>query len=129
MLILKIVSIIAVAAVLTVIVRQQRAEYAPFVVIAAGIIIFTLLIPEIESTLGGVRTILDGTGVEGGYIEILFKTLGICVLTQISSDICRDANESALATKAEIAGKIAVLAVAMPMITSIAQISVELINQ
>ena len=36
---------------------------------------------------------------------ILFKTLGICFLAQFAADSCRDAGESALASKVELAGR------------------------
>ena len=129
MIVLKVTSIVIISVVLAVIVRGQRPEYVPFVIIAAGVVIWAMISSSVESAVNTARTMIDGTGVNIGYIEILFKSLGICILTQISSDICRDANESALATKAELAGKVAVLTIAMPMITSIAQLSIELINQ
>ena len=36
------------------------------------------------------------------YASILFKALGICFLTQFSSDACRDAGEGGIAHKAEL---------------------------
>ena len=35
----------------------------------------------------------------GEYGLILFKALGICLITQLASDACRDAGEAALASK------------------------------
>lgn len=129
MLILKVVSVAVIAVFLSIIVRHYRAEYSVFIVLGAAVVIWMMLSDSLDRALDSMRIMLDGTGIDSGYVSIVFKTLGICILTQIASDLCRDCGESALATKTEFAGKIVILSVAMPMITSIAQISVELINQ
>lgn len=129
MLIFKVVSVAVIAVFLSVIVRQYRAEYSVFIVVGAGVVIWVMLSDTFSRAIDSMKIMMNGTGVDGDYISIVFKTLGICILTQIASDLCRDCGESALATKTELAGKIAILAVAIPMITSIAQISVELINR
>lgn len=129
MLIFKVISVAVIAVFLSIIVRQYRAEYAVFIAVGAGVVIWSMLSDSFSRALDSVKVMLNGTGVDSDYISIVFKTLGICILTQIASDFCRDCGESALATKTELAGKIAILAVAMPMITAIAQVSVELINR
>lgn len=129
MLIIKVVSVAVIAVFLSVILRQYKAEYSVFIAVGAGILIWMMLSDTFGRTISSMKVMLSGTGVDGEYISIVFKTLGICILTQIASDLCRDCGESALATKTELAGKIAILAVAMPMITAIAQVSVELINR
>lgn len=128
MLILKVVSVAVIAVFLSVIVRHYRAEYSIFIALGAAVIIWAMLSDSLDRMLDSMRLMLSGTGIDNEYISIIFKALGICILTQLASDICRDCGESALATKMELAGKIVILAVAMPMITSIAQISVELIK-
>ena len=129
MLIVKIVSVALVALFLSLIVRHYRPEYSIFISLGAAIIIWTMLSDTLQGSLDSMRLMLDGTGVNSGYTSIVFKALGICVFTQIASDVCRDAGESALATKTELAGKIIILGVAMPMVTSIAQAAIELINR
>ena len=46
---------------------------------------------------------------------ILLKTLGVCFLTQLSADSCRDAGEGALAAKVELAGKLFIVILALPL--------------
>lgn len=129
MLIVKIVSVVVVAVLLSLIVRHFRAEYSVFIFLGAAVIIWAMLSDSFGRSLDTLKIMLDGTGVESSYISIVFKTLGICILTQIAADMCRDAGESALATKTELAGKIVILGVALPMLTSIAQVAIELINR
>ena len=56
------------------------------------------------------------------------KTLGICFLTQFAVDSCKDAGESALASKVELAGKVTVVVMALPLFQSIASTAVSLVG-
>lgn len=64
----------------------------------------------------------------GEYGLILFKALGICLITQLASDACRDAGEAALASKADLAGKVTLLVLALPLFQKIGELAVSLIN-
>jgi stage III sporulation protein AD len=52
----------------------------------------------------------------------------VCFVAQLASDICRDANETAIATNVEMAGKIAVLLIALPLFGEIADLVVNLMK-
>jgi stage III sporulation protein AD len=49
-------------------------------------------------------------------------------LAQFAADACRDAGESALASKMELAGKITILILALPLFEKITQTAVGLIG-
>ena len=58
----------------------------------------------------------------------MFKALGICLLSQLAADACRDAGENAMAEKAELAGKVFLLLLALPLFEKIAELALTLIN-
>ena len=62
------------------------------------------------------------------YTMVIIKALGICYVTQLASDTCQDAGERAMAGKIELAGRVAVLLLSLPMFSSILQIALELIG-
>ena len=68
------------------------------------------------------REMFAQTGLDGEYLSIVFRSLGICFITQITCDCCRDNGESALASQLELAGKAALLLTAMPMFTAAAEV-------
>ena len=61
------------------------------------------------------------------YIGILVKSLGVCYLTQLASDACRDAGETAISSKLELAGKITVLSLGLPLFGKLLEIVKKLI--
>ena len=52
-----------------------------------------------------IQNMLSQSGLSEEYLHIIFKALGVCLLTQLAADVCRDVGEQALANKAEFAGK------------------------
>ena len=125
--IIAIASSALIAAVLSVVLKQYKPEYSMFISIAAGILIFLSVITAINPILDFIGELTDKAGLDGIYGEVLIKSLAICYITQLACDCCKDAGESAIAGKLQIAGKIAILLIALPMFKSLAEIVTGLI--
>ncbi|MBD5117247.1 MAG: stage III sporulation protein AD [Ruminococcaceae bacterium] len=123
-----IASVALIAAVLSIVLKQYKPEYSLFISIAAGILIFLSVIAVIEPIISFIGELTDMAGLEGIYGEVLIKALAICYITQLACDCCKDAGENAIAGKLQIAGKIAVLLIALPMFKSLVEIVTGLIN-
>ncbi|MBD5114916.1 MAG: stage III sporulation protein AD [Ruminococcaceae bacterium] len=123
-----IASVALIAAVLSIVLKQYKPEYSLFISIAAGILIFLSVIAVIEPIISFIGELTDMAGLEGVYGEVLIKALAICYITQLACDCCKDAGENAIAGKLQIAGKIAVLLIALPMFKSLVEIVTGLIN-
>ncbi len=125
--IIGIAGIALIAAILSVMLKRYHQEYAIIINIAAGILILVQILANISPAIKQLNVLLSSAGLSSEYALILFKTLGICFLAQFAADSCRDAGESALAAKVELAGKITIVLLALPMFESIATTSVALI--
>lgn len=125
---LPIVGIALTAAALAVLLRQYRQEYALLIGIAAGVLILTLVIVKAQPVFAEISTLMAGAHVNAAYVLVLVKSLGICFVAQLASDACRDAGESAIASKVELAGKFAVLLIALPLFGQVANLALNLIN-
>ena len=58
-------------------------------------------------------------GDTGAYIDLMFKILGISIVTQVVCDVCRDNGASALASQTETAAKILVLSLLLPLFQTV----------
>ncbi|MBQ2791852.1 MAG: stage III sporulation protein AD [Oscillospiraceae bacterium] len=114
--------------ILAVLFRQHKPEYAPLISLAAGLAVVFLLLGQLEPIFSQMEEILRQAGIGTEYITVLLKSLGICYITQLAADTCRDAGESAIASKMELAGKITVLTLAVPYFTGMLQTVGELIR-
>lgn len=123
-----IIGIGLVAAVLAVVLRQYHPEFAMLVSLAAGVVILLRVMDDVLPVVEQVNTIVDRASLPAEYAAVLFKALGICFLTQVACDTCKDAGESAISAKIEMAGKIAVLVVSLPLFTQVLNIVYSLIG-
>ena len=80
-----------------------------------GIFVIRLFEP-ILSFLTRLRT---RANLETGLLAPVMKAVGIGILTQITSRICADAGESAVATLVELCGSILALYVALPLLEAV----------
>lgn len=123
-----IAAVVVLAAFLAVILRQQRPEQAMAVALVAGIGVLALVLVQVTPVIHTLRDLLGAADMPSEYGLILLKALGICLITQLASDACRDAGESALASKAELAGKATLLVLALPLFQKIGELAVSLID-
>ena len=98
------------AVALAVLLRQYRAEYAMALGLVVSAAILLALMPVLRETIGLLTDIASKSGVSQ-TLGIIVKSIGIA----FAADVCRDAGESAMASKVELAGKVAILSLAMPM--------------
>ena len=123
------ICIAAVAAtILAVTLKRYNPEISMLLAIGAGVIIFVLVLNQIPQALSQINTLLSRAGMPLQYGQVLFKALGICFLCQFSSDACKDAGQSALASKVELAGKLMMVLLALPMLEDIINTAVALMG-
>lgn len=108
--------------------RQIKPELAPLVVLGGAAVILITLADSLLNVSGSVDDMMTLAGLEKENVSILMKALGICVVTQFAADICYDNSCSSIAAAVELAGRVGAVALAMPMIKTVAQIAIGLIN-
>lgn len=120
--------IAVICALLCVIVRQYRPEAALGVGIAGGVLLMgaaaLMLAPSVEA----LKELSRRAGLDNGFAQVLIKALAVCCITQLAADICRDAGESALASKLELAGRAAVAVISLPVFMELADIVAGLVG-
>lgn len=108
--------------------RQIKPEIAPLIVLGGAAVILITLTDSLLNVSGSVDEMMSLAGLEKENVSILMKALGICVVTQFAADICYDNSCSSIAAAVELAGRVGAVALAMPMIKTVAQIAIGLIN-
>lgn len=109
----------AAAAVFAVLLKRYNPEIAMLTAMITGVIIFALILNSISPATDLIKRLSELIGDYGKNVGILLKSIGICYICQFSADSCRDAGQGALAGKVELAGKIAVVLLCVPMLEEI----------
>ena len=117
-----------VGTVLALILGQYRPEFRMLVTAAVTLLLMAMVLEQLSPVLEQLHSTMELTGLTGDYAAILFKAVGICLLTQLAGDVCRDSGESSIASKLELAGRAAILLTAMPLIQEVLAWAWELMN-
>ena len=117
-----------VGTVLALILGQYRPEFRMLVTAAVTLLLMAMVLEQLSPVLEQLRSTMELTGLTGDYAAVLFKAVGICLLTQLAGDVCRDSGESSIASKIELAGRAAILLIAMPLIQEVLAWAWELMN-
>ncbi len=117
--IIKIIGIAFSAVIIIIIMKQYKPEFTLYIsLIASALILFLLLnkISGIVTLLTNLANKMNGTSQE--FLKILIKITGIAFLTEFAVSICKDSGESSISSKVDLGGKIIIITMSIPIISS-----------
>ncbi|MGQ9556487.1 MAG: stage III sporulation protein AD [Desulfurispora sp.] len=117
--ILQLVGLGLVVTVWAVVLRQNKPEWALFLSIMAGVVVFLALLGPIGGVVDVLRQVGERAQVSDIYLGTILKIVGIAYLADFGAQVCRDAGEGAIAGKIEFAAKILVLVLAVPIVVAV----------
>jgi len=123
--IIKIIGIGIISLIVLIIVKQYKPEFSAIISIVAGIIIFSLVFDRITGIINILKSLTNKIGINSTYISILLKITGIAILTEFAVSVCKDAGETAIASKIDFGGKIIIISISIPIITALLEIIVQ----
>ena len=126
--IFEIIAIAIIGAILSSTLKSYRPEYAIISALGTGIIIFLALSRDIFSVIDGLQGIITKTGIDVRYFKVILKVTGISYLSQFASDLCKDSGHSSIAAKVDMAGKLCVISLTIPIISEFLNIVIKIIN-
>ena len=112
----KIIAIALISIVIITILKQHRPEFATYASIIAGVIILYFVIAEFTPIIALLQSLSEKMGVSSKFFIILLKITGIAYLTEFGASVCKDSGETAIATKVELAGKVLIISLSIPII-------------
>ena len=96
-------------------IKKYNGEIAALIIISAITLICFMVLPMLSQIFDSVNDLTSSANINNNYISILIKSLGICYMTQISVDICKENGSGSIASQIEIAGKLIILLLAVPL--------------
>lgn len=125
--IFKIIAIGLITCLATMIIRPIRSDFAVIIAIVGGLIILFMVVDYLLNVFEIFRDIIGITGINSNLYTLLLKIIGVGYLIEFTAGICADTGNSGLADKVLLSGKIIILVMALPIITNILQIIMELL--
>lgn len=126
--IFKLIGIALCGTVLSLAVKEYRQEFSICIGIITGLIILFFISDSLSDIFHQFHDIIEKSGIKNEYLAAILKITGICLLSQFSAEVCRDAGQNAIASKLEMAGKILILTLTVPIINDFLDICINAIN-
>ena len=99
--------------------KGGKTEYGIYVSIAAGLLLAAGILGKLDTVLATVREIGSFLQIEGSYLGVLLKMLGITYVAEFASNICKDSGYQTIASQIQLFGKLSVLALGMPVLLTL----------
>lgn len=124
--IFQIVGLGLISTILIIVLKAQKPELAMQVGIISGIVIFMLVASKLSAVISLLYDYMSRADIDTSYISTLLKIIGIAYIAEFGAEICKDAGESAIASKIELAGKVIIIVIAVPIFTSLLDLVIEI---
>lgn len=123
----KIIAIALITCVATLVVKPVKPDFAIFISVVGGIIILFYLLTYLSTIFDVFNQIFNITNVNSSLYSIIFKIIGVGYLVEFTASLCSDTGNNSLGDKVLLGGKIIILVMALPIITSILEIVMDLL--
>lgn len=111
------IGILGIAGVLlAVLFKAHKAEYSTFISMAVCVCIFVYIITKVQIICAYVNSLQSMLPVDGSYVEMILKMIGITYVSEFSVSLCKDAGYASIAGQIEMFAKISILIISMPVL-------------
>ena len=125
--IIKIIGIGLVALIIIILLKQYKSEFAIYISLLAGVLILLLVMDQLTQVISLLQSLASKASINSTFLAILLKITGIAFLAEFAVSVCKDAGEGAIASKIEIGSKIIIIAMSIPIISSLLEIILKIL--
>lgn len=116
--IVKVIGIAFLTLIFTIILKQYRKDFAIYVVIIGGALILLGSLETFKNIIDFINRLSNKSNISSDFIKLLIKITSISILLEFAISICKDSGESAIANKIDLGGKIIVISMSIPVIST-----------
>ncbi|EZH67724.1 MULTISPECIES: stage III sporulation protein AD [Geomicrobium] len=116
-----------ISAFLAMILKEQKPAFAFLLTLFVGAMIFLFLLDHIVMAFQLVETLATHANINMVYLQTMLKIIGIAYIAEFGAQIARDADQGAIAQKIELAGKVLIVVMAIPIFNVLIETVISLI--
>ncbi len=115
----KIVAVGIIVSVCAIVVKQIKPELTFAVLLSGAIILLSMVFQYFSTVFGVLDNMINTTGIDSELFKIIIKIIGVGYLIEFGASLCNDTGNSSIADKMIVAGKMIILVLSLPIITSL----------
>ncbi len=109
-------------------VKKDKPEFALVISLVCAIIISFEVIKGVGNIMAEINKIISRSGMDIKYLSVSLKAMGIAYVSQFAAEILRDGGESAIASKVEMAGKVSILIITIPLLGAFLEMCIKVVQ-
>lgn len=114
--IIKIIGVGFLTLIVAIFLKDVKKDFSIYAIILGTSIILYMSFDTLKTIIEFIENVTKN--VDTTYIKVLLKMTGIAILTEYAVSLCKDSGESAIASKIDFGGKIALISISIPVISS-----------
>jgi stage III sporulation protein AD len=107
---------------LALLVKRQAPEIAVVITFFCGVVIFLLVLPMLSEAVGFLRHLGAMADGMGEYTSLALRVIGVAYMAELGAGVCHDGGETAIAAKIDLAGRVIIIVMAMPVVLDIVRV-------
>ncbi len=112
----KIMGIAFMGAVMCVVLKEKVPQFSMVVSLLTGIVILSLIASQLRDVIRQINLIFSRVQLEGDLFSLVLKICGIGIVSEYFCSLISDVGESAIAKKAELAAKVVIFVMILPLV-------------
>ena len=117
--ILRVIGVGLVGVMLATMLKRDKPEWHLVVLVVAGVMVLTIVLSSMTTAINAFGELLSAGGVDNSLFAGVLKIIGIGYLTEYADSVCVDAGAQSVGAKIQLAGKIAVFLMGLPIVTAL----------
>ena len=126
--ILKIAAVALTGVILASVMKTVNKEITIYIILATVIILFLSIIDKLWEAFRFLEGIYDTVTYGRSFFPVIIKVLAVAYITDFTAQLCRDSGENAIGSKVELAGKVMIFYLAMPVLSAILELISSLLD-
>lgn len=126
--IFQVVGLGIIATIMIIILKDFRPEFIIFISIITSLIIFSFVLNKLIYVVDVMKNLSINANLEIEYFSTILKIIGMSYIVEFGSQICRDADQNSIAMKIELAGKVSIMILAIPILMSLMDLILKILS-
>ena len=99
--------------------REEKPSIATQISLVGAVLILLFLLSPIGQVVNFLKDMSTKANIDSFYITLVLKIVGITYISTFAIEICKDAGAQGIASRIELAAKIIILVIAMPILMGV----------
>lgn len=101
--------------------REEQPSWAVLLAVAFTGVVLLILMPEVASVVQALTALAREGSIGSFYLNPVLKTIGVAYVTSFGVQVSQEAGEAAISAVIELAGKLVILIIGLPLLQAIVQ--------